>query len=340
LYLALLRALAEEIRASSEVGREKSELSRPFILLFEEPEAFLHPALQREMGEALQSISVGNQVVVSTHSPILVTPERVESVIILRQEPSLEGSCITRCSIPHLDLLPNEEDKQLAAMLKFTNSSEFLFADHVLVVEGPSDRALLEACWSKSRKSLRDTSGPTTLAIIEACSKNVVPIWLEYLKAMGLIACGVLDLDFLWDGAGRCLGPDDDLSRFSESFWKLAEEDGIACKRDNGYFIPSEKKREAFALVCQRLGELTEKLRSRLRDLGIWVLSKGEIECYFNLSPSSKSQYAKASQKVRKGEIEIDPEIHDILRWVLQYPPRAGGVGADGIRTSTIGGPQ
>ena len=63
LYFALLRALAEELRATG------SDIHRPFLLLFEEPEAFLHPALQREMGDILESISASNQVVVATHSP-------------------------------------------------------------------------------------------------------------------------------------------------------------------------------------------------------------------------------------------------------------------------------
>lgn len=48
LYLALLQALAEELR------RHEVETQRPFVLLYEEPEVFLHPALQREVGDVLE----------------------------------------------------------------------------------------------------------------------------------------------------------------------------------------------------------------------------------------------------------------------------------------------
>ena len=72
LYVALLRSLAEEIRAS-----EGAEIHRPFLLLFEEPEAFLHPGLQREVGDVLETIAQENQVILATHSPIMVTPGRI-----------------------------------------------------------------------------------------------------------------------------------------------------------------------------------------------------------------------------------------------------------------------
>jgi len=254
----------------------------------------------------------------STHSPVLVTPPRVENVVIVRQHLSEEGGCTTRCTVPDLDLLPNEEDKQLAAMLKFANSSEFLFADYVLVVEGPSDRSLLEASWSDFLKSTEDVGGSTTLAVIEACNKSVVPIWLKYLAAMGISAKGVVDLDFIWDGAGKCLGADPELSQFSESFWRLAEECGISSSRDGQRFIPQDKKPQAFELIRNCLREVAETLRTRLRKHGMWVLARGEIESYFGLSSSSKSRYAIVSQKVRRGEMGIDPEVREIFEWVLQ----------------------
>ena len=317
LYLALLRALAEEIRVSGE-GPGAEDLHRPFILLFEEPEAFLHPALQQEMGEALLSIAETNQVVISTHSPVLVTPQRVENVIIVRQQVSNQGVCATVCTVPDLSALPDGEDKQLAAMLKYANSSEFLFADCVLVVEGPSDRSLLESCWSKLRKSPDGIGGSKTLAVIEAGSKHVVPAWLNHLSAMGITARGLVDLDFLWNGAGSCLKADQQLSKFMERFWDLAEERGISTSKDGQRNIPSGKKAEAFQLIRVELREMAETLRSKLREQGVWVLADGEIESYFGLSSSSKGRYGAVSREIRGGEIEVPSELQEVLQWVLR----------------------
>lgn len=321
LYLALLRALAEELRATG------SDIHRPFLLLFEEPEAFLHPALQREMGDILESISASNQVVVATHSPLLVTPPRIQNVLILRQAvlPNTEPHA-TCCLVQNPELFPDPNDKQLVNLLKFSNSAEFLFADCVLVVEGPSDRALLEACWHVLAKSRRSGEQPLALAIVEAGNKSVVPVWVKYLQAIGLSARGVVDLDFLWDGAGRCLKFDGNLSRFAAEFWQLIEEKGISETADGKQRIPPNKKEEAFKLILDRLNEPAELLRKRLqREAGIWVLAEGEIDGYFALSRSSKGHYAAVSQKVRKGDVAVPQEIEDIVKWAISTKDDSAG---------------
>lgn len=311
LYLALLRTLAEELRTVS------AKIHRPFLLLFEEPEVFLHPALQREMGDILESISSSNQVIITTHSPLLVTPQRIQNVLILQPITDI-GSQATKCLIPNPNSLPNPEDKQLANLLRFSNSAEFLFADHVLVVEGPSDRALLEASWHVLRTSLHSRGSPLTLAIVEAGSKAVVPAWINYLRAFGLSACGVVDLDFLWDGAGRCLKADPRFSQFTNEFWKLAEQKGISGTTDGKRCIPPERKSDAFRLILNEFKEQAQTLRQQLQTTAwIWVLSQGEIERYFNLSSSSKGHYAAVSQRVRNGEVPVDPEIKSIMEWVI-----------------------
>jgi len=333
LYLALLRTLAEELRETKEKPREtqeelqeteeepreaKNDIHRPFLLLFEEPEAFLHPSLQREVGDILESISMSNQVVIATHSPLVVTPQRVQNVLILRQTRVDNADFYaTRCFVPDTEQLPNPDDKQLISLLKFSNSAEFLFADHVLVVEGPSDRTLLEACWSVLRKTSRAIqTPPVELGIVEAGNKQVVPVWIKHLHAIGLPSRGVVDLDFLWDGAGKCLGDDTDLSQFTEKFWNLAEKNGLS-ERNNGgnRHIKPNKKADAFAMIQSDLNQLAQALRQRLREAGIWVLERGEIESYFGLSNRSKGDYTSVSHQIRKGEMRIPEEIENVLKW-------------------------
>jgi len=319
LYLALLRALAEELQEA------RGDLHKPFLLLFEEPEAFLHPALQREMGDILESISTSNQVVVATHSPLLVTPQRIQNVIILRQTTSKDSNLqATCCLVPDPNRLPDPGDKQLAGLLRFSSSAEFLFADRVLVVEGPSDRALLEASWHVLRKSQASGRQPVDLAIVEAGSKAVVPVWIKYLRDIGFSARGVVDLDFLWDGAGKCLGADPDLSRFAAKFWRLADERGYSEIVSGKHRIPPSKKAEAFGLILSDLYQPAQALRQRLQqEAGIWVLEK-EMETYFGLSSSSKGDYASVSQKVRKGEVQIPSEIENVLKWAAGLQDDAG----------------
>ena len=56
------------LEAYVELAQKKTE----YILIIEEPEVYLHPALQRKMIDTLLMISENNQVIFSSHSPITV----------------------------------------------------------------------------------------------------------------------------------------------------------------------------------------------------------------------------------------------------------------------------
>lgn len=130
--------------------------------------------------------------------------------------------------------------------------------------------------------------------------------------------CGLVDLDFLWEGAGRCFGSDAELSRFAEQFWKLAESAGLLDAKAAGHCIADGKKGDAFGIVGQALRDQARSLVNRLIDRSrIWVLAEGEVERYFGLSASSKGRYVEVSQQVRSGKLEIHQEIREVLNWVI-----------------------
>jgi len=70
---------------------EKKEFSLELtLILFEEPEAFLHPGQQESLGHSLKSLSSeeGQQIIIATHSPIFVSNniEDIPSLIKLKRE--------------------------------------------------------------------------------------------------------------------------------------------------------------------------------------------------------------------------------------------------------------
>lgn len=70
---------------------EKKEFSLELtLILFEEPEAFLHPGQQESLGHSLKSLSSeeGQQIIIATHSPIFVSKniEDIPSLIKLRRQ--------------------------------------------------------------------------------------------------------------------------------------------------------------------------------------------------------------------------------------------------------------
>ena len=83
------------IRLSSEYTekdeRKKAEFSPEFtLLLFEEPEAFLHPSQQVQLDMGLKKLSKieGQQVLISTHSPIFVSKniEDLETILSVKKQ--------------------------------------------------------------------------------------------------------------------------------------------------------------------------------------------------------------------------------------------------------------
>lgn len=142
LIYALVRYIAQQ-RAKGEVR------TRPIILLFEEPEIYVHPQLLRILRQSLKDVSSlpDWQVLVSTHSPIMVDVADVpQSLIIMKR--NADTHAIESVQLDH-DPFESEdgvvsEREMLRAMLDFHPTvCEAFFADKALLVEGDSEMAIL-----------------------------------------------------------------------------------------------------------------------------------------------------------------------------------------------------
>ena len=65
---------------------QMTDENKNYILIIEEPEVYLHPTLQRKMIRTLLKISNYNQVLFSTHSPIMVSSLSKEQIIMLHKK--------------------------------------------------------------------------------------------------------------------------------------------------------------------------------------------------------------------------------------------------------------
>lgn len=102
--------------------------TKSFILAIEEPEAHLHPKAIHEIKSVLSDIASRNQLVITTHSPLLTNTQDVESNIIVSD------------NIAH----PATSLKQIREALGVLASDNLLFADNTVLVEGLSDKLILE----------------------------------------------------------------------------------------------------------------------------------------------------------------------------------------------------
>ena len=141
LIFALIETLANQ--QSKEVNPDE-EYDRPTILLFEEPELFIHPHLLRRFKDALDKLGAkdGWQVMAATHSPFIIdVSDNYKSLLITRKIED-EGSP----EIFQLQENPFEDDGEvkerelLRGVLDFHPSvNEAFFAKRVVLVEGDTE---------------------------------------------------------------------------------------------------------------------------------------------------------------------------------------------------------
>ena len=80
---SILRAYVELARAATKGEVRGNEADRGYLMLFEEPELFLHPGAQKILFDALGVFSKRHHVVVTTHSPLFLSPAATATFVRL-----------------------------------------------------------------------------------------------------------------------------------------------------------------------------------------------------------------------------------------------------------------
>jgi putative ATP-dependent endonuclease of the OLD family len=110
------------------------EFERPDILLLEEPEVHLHPALEIAMMQYLRKISERCQIFLTTHSTNFLDIADLRNVYLIKKN-----------GTTHAQLLNVEEaEEAIPQELGIRLSSLFMY-DRLVFVEGPSDEQVLRA---------------------------------------------------------------------------------------------------------------------------------------------------------------------------------------------------
>jgi len=161
------------------------------VLLFEEPELYLHPHGRRHLFRLLCDLEAeGTQVIYTTHSQDFVDLWRVQDVR-LASKTLAEGTIV---KAPQGDL-PGLDDRK---RLKFTRQfsaprNEVFFAKSVVIVEGQTEQAAIEMCAEMKPGGL--DLDRLDCSVIEAGGKEGIPLIVRVVRALGLPFLVVYDTD-------------------------------------------------------------------------------------------------------------------------------------------------
>ena len=205
----------------AEFAWRRSKNERNYSLLcIEEPEAHLHPQLQRAVFDKLfLNLDPSQQaLIVTSHSPTLGAVAPLRSIVVLRSVKNASHAY----SLARLPISPDELD-DIERYLTATRS-ELLFARGVIFVEGDAEEALLPGFADAMGKNL-DRLGIT---VCNVAGINFTP-YIKLAGSLGLPFAVVTDWDPLDGtnpplGKGRTLGIWDAYCAVSEGEPLTAEE--------------------------------------------------------------------------------------------------------------------
>lgn len=142
IYMSLLLA---KMQASADGNYMKRQAKLFSLLAIEEPEAHLHPAMQYQFLDFLNKNRKEHnvtQVIVTTHSPQIVSAVRIEDVICLHTT----GYGKQKSGYPRLLFKDNEEDNLSKAYVQRyldATRSDMFFANKLIFVEGMAEEILI-----------------------------------------------------------------------------------------------------------------------------------------------------------------------------------------------------
>ncbi|MEU7092603.1 ATP-dependent nuclease [Kitasatospora aureofaciens] len=192
---AILRTYAD-LRAS-EREMDPTASPRPYLLLFEEPELFLHPQAQRQLFESLKVFAQDNHVLVSTHSSSFFSPQATGIFVKLAKDYTSSPPQAVAYPIDLSDLTLKDQFQ----LIRQENNDAGFFCRDVLLVEGDSDHILIPHLAKALNEKWDFEQRP--IAITRLGGKGRVARYREFFERFGVRVAVLVDLDAITDGFGK-----------------------------------------------------------------------------------------------------------------------------------------
>jgi predicted ATP-dependent endonuclease of OLD family len=201
---------------------QEEKFEGKFLLLFEEPELYLHPQAQNIMFEALSLISKKNQVIVSTHSPMFFSADSTKAFIKI-DKVSCNKPYGTTQSIDLTEI--GEKDK--FQIISFESSNQAFFSDKIVLVEGDTEIILLPHL-SKTFNPDWDFKS-LSIGLVPIGGKGRFQLYKDFFARFNVPTYMICDLDILDNGFDK-IDPKQECKLLRDNLLKAVD----ACISENG----------------------------------------------------------------------------------------------------------
>ncbi|MFE3859109.1 ATP-dependent endonuclease [Streptomyces goshikiensis] len=272
------------LRAYVELRSEKSDQldTRPCLLLFEEPEVFLHPRAQRQLFDALKIFSDYNDVLVTTHSSQFYSAHATGTFVKMVKDHTQSPPAGRALSIDLNDL---DARDQFQIITQENNDAAF-FCDAVLLVEGDSDQILiphiartLNPDWDMDKRGV---------AVAKVGGKGSVQRYRRFFEAFGVTVFVLTDLDSLLQSFDK-LGASEDAAVLRQSLMdtlhKFAESDFSDAAKIKSDKLRALQKSPDIKTIWM---SVTQKALDHKNGICDWDTLAREVEIFFSHANSQK----------------------------------------------------
>ena len=161
------------------------------VLLLDDPGVYLHADGQKDLLATLEKLASTNQILVATHSPFLVDPQRLERILIAEKRPDGVGSSLTK------DFHKSVFDalQAVRAAVGMTLGSSLFFNKTNFLIEGPSDRWILEGFATACSRANTTDFRLADAAFVAVGGAEKMSYFVQLLSIEGLSFACLLDHD-------------------------------------------------------------------------------------------------------------------------------------------------
>lgn len=184
---------------------ENKKNLKPYLLLFEEPELYLHPRAQRQLMSALAKFSSTHQVLVTTHSPSFFRPETTGFAKLKKNK---NGEVVVTPVDIRLEL------RQAYQIIQYENNEAAFFGEKIVLVEGDSDvftfphlAKIIDRKWDNIDRNI---------IFIKIGGKGNIKKYKDFFASFGVPVHAIIDADTLVNGFSQLTDEKSILDKYSK----------------------------------------------------------------------------------------------------------------------------